>query len=204
MQIVKIAITGGPCGGKTSALKRIKSVFTEQGYTVLTVFETATELIRSGVAPWTCGTPDDYQRGLLCLQVMKERVYEEAARTMQAEKLLIVCDRGIFDGRAYMTAEAFSETLAELNEREQEILDGYGAVFHLTTAAKGAEPSYTTENNAARTETPEAAAELDDRVLDAWSAHPYRRVIDNSTDFEGKLTRLIRDIERFLAMKGAE
>ena len=35
--------------------------FTQMGYTVLFVPETATELITGGVAPWTCGTNDDYQ-----------------------------------------------------------------------------------------------------------------------------------------------
>ena len=34
-EITKIVVTGGPCGGKTSAMKHIKEVFTKEGYTVL-------------------------------------------------------------------------------------------------------------------------------------------------------------------------
>ena len=54
MDITKIVITGGPCAGKTTALSWIMNSFTEKGYVVLIVPETATELINGGVAPWTC------------------------------------------------------------------------------------------------------------------------------------------------------
>ena len=56
MSITKIAVTGGPCAGKTTALSRIQRDFSHLGYTVLIVPETATLLISGGVAPWTCGT----------------------------------------------------------------------------------------------------------------------------------------------------
>ena len=72
------------------------------------------------------------------------------------------------------------------------------AVFHLVTAAKGAEEYYTTANNTARTETPEQAAAADDKLLSAWVGHPHFRVIDNSTGFEGKMRRLVSEISSFL------
>ena len=56
MEISKIVITGGPCAGKSTAMSWIQNAFTQLGYTVLFVPETATELITGGVAPWTCGT----------------------------------------------------------------------------------------------------------------------------------------------------
>ena len=45
MQITKIVITGGPCAGKSTAMSWVQNAFTEMGYTVLFVPETATELI---------------------------------------------------------------------------------------------------------------------------------------------------------------
>ena len=45
MQITKIVITGGPCAGKSTAMSWIQNAFTELGYAVLFVPETATELI---------------------------------------------------------------------------------------------------------------------------------------------------------------
>ena len=56
VKITKIVLTGGPCAGKTTALSWINNYFTNRGYTVLFVPETATELITNGVAPWTCNT----------------------------------------------------------------------------------------------------------------------------------------------------
>ena len=59
MEISKIVITGGPCAGKSTAMSWVQNAFTQMGYTVLFVSETATELITGGVAPWTCGTNQD-------------------------------------------------------------------------------------------------------------------------------------------------
>ena len=61
MKIIKIAVTGGPCGGKSTALSHIKKTAEELGFRVLTIGETATELISGGVAPWTCATNATYQ-----------------------------------------------------------------------------------------------------------------------------------------------
>ena len=198
MSISKIVITGGPCGGKTTALSRIQRDLSHLGYTVLIVPETATSLISGGVAPWTCGTNSDYQLFQMTLQRQKEEIFERAARTMGDKKILIVCDRGEMDNKVYMSDGEFASVLEQLGFNEAELRDGYDAVFHLVTAAKGAEEFYSLENNEARYETVEQAAEMDDKFIAAWTGHPYLRVIDNSTDFEGKMRRLIREIAYFL------
>lgn len=56
MTITKIVVTGDPCAGKTTALSRIVKEFSEIGYQVLCVPETATELILGGVTPANCGS----------------------------------------------------------------------------------------------------------------------------------------------------
>lgn len=198
MDITKIVITGGPCAGKSTAMSRLQDFFEQLGYAVLFIHETATELISGGVAPWTCGTNIDYQKVQLKLQLEKEKAFEEAAGTMKKEKILIVCDRGALDNKAYMPAQVFLSVLDEIGENEVELRDNYDAVFHLVTAAKGAEEYYTTANNASRTETPEQAAVLDDKIINAWTGHPHFRVIDNSSDFDNKIKRLIAEIASFL------
>ena len=60
--ITKIVITGGPCAGKTTGLSWIQNTFSQLGYVVLVVPETATELISGGVTPLSCGTNLDYQK----------------------------------------------------------------------------------------------------------------------------------------------
>lgn len=198
VKITKIVITGGPSAGKTTGLSWIQNEFTKLGYTVLFVPETATELISGGVTPWGCGSNLDYQKCQMRLQLEKERLFEQAAKTMKAEKVLIVCDRGTMDNRAYMNELEFSQVLNEVGSDEIQLRDSYDAVFHMVTAAKGAEKFYTTENNSARTETVEQAAALDDKLIAAWTGHPHLRVIDNSTNFEDKLKRLIAEIRSFL------
>lgn len=198
MSITKIVITGGPCAGKTTGLSRIQNAFGYLGYTVLFVPETATELITGGVAPWTCGSNGEYQKCQMQLQLEKEKVFEQAARSMKSEKILIVCDRGALDNRAYMNDEEFCAVLAHVGTNEIELRDNYDAVFHLTTAAKGAESFYTTANNAARTESSAEAIALDDKLIAAWTGHPHLRIIDSDADFETKMRRLIGEISSFL------
>ena len=198
MKTTKIVITGGPCARKSTAMSWVQNAFTQMGYTVLFIPETATELISGGVAPWTCGSNLDFQKCQLRLQLDKEDVFTQAAKTMNASKVLIVCDRGLLDNKAYMNDFEFSQVLEYLNSNEVTLRDNYDAVFHLVTAAKGAEGFYTTANNSARTETVEEAAALDDKLISAWTGHPHLRVIDNSTNFEDKMRRLISEISSFL------
>lgn len=198
-QITKIAITGGPCAGKSTALSWINEEFTKKGYKVLFVPETATELITGGVAPWTCETDIDFQTAILKLQLAKEEIFEEVAQHLYyAQKVLIVCDRGTLDGKAYIEKHNFDKILNNLHLTETQLKDSYDAVFHLVTAAKGASEFYTLANNSARTETIEEAIANDDKIISAWTGHSHFRVIDNSTDFKKKMQRFVTEISNFL------
>jgi len=197
-KIVRIVITGGPCAGKTTAMSWIQNAFTQKGYMVLFVDETATELI-SGGAPWKFTTSNrDYQLCVTRLMLAKERAFSDIARTYDAEKILIVCDRGTLDNRAYMSEDEFRYVLEQLQTNEVELRDHYDAVFHLVTAAKGAEEFYTLANNAARYETVEEAIRVDDGLIASWTGHPHLRVIDNRYDFNEKMLALITEISAFL------
>lgn len=199
-KITKIVLTGGPCAGKSTAMSWIQNAFTELGYKVLFVPETATELITGGVAPWTCGSNLDYQCCQMRLQAAKEAVFLSAAESMPDEKILIVCDRGMMDNRAYMSEMDFQVVLDRIGQTEIELRDSYEAVFHLVSAANGSPEIYlkNKESNAARTETVEQAVALDNKLISAWTGHPHLRVIDNSTGFENKMKRLISEISGFL------
>ena len=197
-EITKIVITGGPCAGKTTAMSKINEYFTQIGYAVMFVPETSTELISNGVAPWKCNSGADYQDVLIDIQLSKEKAFEKAARASKANKVLIVCDRGVLDGKAYVSANEFNEILKSKSLKEAEVLNSYDAVFHLVTAADGAEEFYTLANNTARTETPQQAIELDRKTMSAWTGHPHLRIIDNSSDFDTKMKNLIAEISAFL------
>ena len=131
VKITKIVLTGGPCAGKTTALSWINNYFTKRGYRVLTVPETATELISNGISPKTCKSNYDYQIEHIKLQKYKEQIFFETAKKMDIEKVLIVCDRGVLDNKAYIKDTEFKRILKELNTNEIKEKDSYDAIFHL-------------------------------------------------------------------------
>ena len=196
-KITKIVLTGGPCAGKTTAMNWIQNFFQKQGYKVLFVPETATELITGGLTPWETKTNSDFQSILFDLQLEKEKLFEEGAKKLPNEKVLIVCDRGLLDNKAYMPKRDFDYLLKTKKLSEVKLRDSYDAVFHLVTAAKGAKKYYNLDN-AARTETVEEASKLDDNLIASWTGHPHLRIIDNSTDFEEKMKRLLKEISNVL------
>ncbi|MDE6583746.1 MAG: AAA family ATPase [Clostridia bacterium] len=196
-KIYKIVITGGPCSGKSTALSWLQNEFSKKGYLVLFVPETATEMIIGGIAPWTIDNNIDFETSILKLQIQKEKIFEEAIKNTDYDKVLIVCDRGCLDCKAYMTQNEFNRALKILDTTEIQLRDSYDAVFHLVTAAKGAEEFYNFDNEA-RLEMPNEAIKKDDDTLNAWIGHPHIRVIDNSTDFETKMHRLMNEISNFL------
>ena len=203
MRIIKIALSGGVSGGKSSAKKWIEKYFRKLGYTVLFVSETATDLFSSGIS-YRSDRPEDrippmlFQELLFRLQTEKEAIFTKAAESLPSDKVLIFYDRGLPDNKAYMSEEEFEELLEAYQTNEVEVRDHYDAVFHLLTPAKDAPECYNTENNPARTETPEEAIIGDDKLLAIWTGHPHFRIIDNSTDFDNKMKRLLKEISDFI------
>lgn len=197
-KITKIVITGGPCAGKTTGMAWIAEAFEKKGYLVLFVPESATELINANITPKTCGSVEVFQNALMHLQKEKEMIFEETAQKMNADKILIVCDRGMMDSRAYMDEQPFLDILAQLDMDRMRARDEYDAVFHLVTAAKGARQFYTCENNSARFETAEEAVLVDDALIAAWTGHPHLRIIGNESGFEQKMEKLMAEISNVL------
>ncbi len=138
------------------------------------------------------GMPSCVQNSVMDMQMSLEDSFERVLRA-RGKPGVLLCDRGLCDGSAYMDPEDWDRFLAQRGVSSAEIREGrYNAVFHLVTAAQGAEKYYTLENNDARTETPEQARELDKKGQAAWVGHPKLFVIDNSTDFEGKLNKIVK------------
>lgn len=196
--IKKIVLTGGPCAGKTTAMSWIQNNLEKEGYKVLFVPEAATEVINVGIKPAEVGV-EIFQRALLKLQIEKEKIYEEAAKRMDTDKILIVCDRGLLDSKAYMDEEEYNKIINDYGISFEDAKERYDAVFHLVTAAKGVKDFYNLDNEA-RTETIEEACALDDKTLNAWTGHSRLRVIDNSTDFSAKMNRLLEEIGKVLGL----
>ena len=85
------------------------------------------------------GWQNVFQEALLRIQTALEDNFMSVAQAAGV-KSVILCDRGLMDGSAYMDAQSWREQLERLNLSEVMIRDSrYDAVFHLTTAADGAE-----------------------------------------------------------------
>jgi len=201
--VYKFVLTGGPCGGKTTALERLSSYLRERGFEVFTVPEAFTILSNNGFSPdyfAVDGMPYYVQTAVMDLQISLEDSFERLLKA-SGKKGVILCDRGLMDGSAYITSEEWDTFLAKRGLTSAEIREGrYNAVFHLVSAAEGAEQFYTLENNTARSETVEEAKRLDILTRNAWVGHHNLIVIDNSTGFEHKLNKMVAAVSKLVGL----
>ena len=190
-KLCKIALTGGPCGGKTILLERAKTELEARGFTVLALDEIVTGMFRMGFWRGPRINNDLFVETTARLQYERERVIEDAASRMAGdEPVILLCDRGTPDARAYHDDPTkFESWLASMGTSFAERRDSYDLVVHLVTAADGAREAYNL-NNAARFEDAKEAIRVDRRVFAQWEGHPNMVVIENASDgFEGKLSR---------------
>ncbi len=197
-----LCLTGGPCGGKSSALSIIKQKLESRGYYVVIAPEAATKIITSGLFPSDKISVSDFQNIVLDEQIHNEDLLKHALNLVKSEKKVLICDRGLADQYAYVGEEGLSSMLKDRNMTKATAYSRYDCVIHLCTAADGALEHYqwndpdseSSGNNVARGESPEQALELDKRTLNGWVGHSHLRMIDNSTDFSGKMDRAIEEV----------
>lgn len=192
-RVHKLVLTGGPCSGKTRGQNRLSTVFENLGWKVYRVPETATHLLSGGVEfnQMDADSVEEFQEDLLLCMIQTEETFFRLARKSE-RNCLIICDRGTMDAKAYMAEESWDRVLKRNALNNVDLRDNrYDQVVHLVTAADGAEQFYNTEENPMRTEDLESARMRDQATGEAWVGHPYLEVIDNSTDFDTKLKRLV-------------
>ena len=200
--MLKVCISGGPGGGKSSAQSVLTHVLEDRGYKVLFCPETATELILNGVIPGSQVSLEDFQTFVLDKQLAKEKLYDDIAKYYNADKLVILYDRGLCDQMAYIDKSLFENMLSQRGMSLTDAYSHYDCVLHLVTAANGAVEHYVWNdpskddvgNNAARSESPEEAIVKDEKTMRAWIGHPHLRVFDNSTNFDGKIKRIVAEL----------
>lgn len=198
-EVIKIVLTGGPCAGKTTALKYVSEQLCSLGIKVITVEEQATKLILSGKTPQNMGSYE-FHKLLFEHELKLESDALKKAEKMNCEKVVVLFDRGLLDNRAYVTQEEFNRYSSLNGVSEDQIRNSYNAVFHMVTAANGAEEYYSLENNQARSETIDDARMIDTNIISVWAGTPHLRIIDNSTKFDEKLSRLMAEVKVFLGI----
>jgi CYTH domain-containing protein/thymidylate kinase len=199
-----IVLTGGPCSGKSSSLAYLTEKLSDHGFMVFVIPETATLITNSGIDRRKMNKSKQvvmYEEAILDMQLAFEETYQQTvARVFPERKKVILLDRGIMDIKAFIPDDDFKAILKRKKLSEVKLRDRYNGVIHLVTAAEGALTFYTGENNLARIETAEEAITIDQKIRESWLGHPHFKIIDNSTDFEGKISRAFSAISHFLGL----
>jgi predicted ATPase len=201
--IFRFVFTGGPCGGKTTALARVFSYLRERGFQVITCPEAYTTLSANGMSVDFFSTPGMalvIQKTVMDVQMTLEDSIHRVLKA-RGKPGVMLCDRGTMDGRVYLDDEEFDKLVHQQGTDMVQLRDSrYDAVFHLVTAADGAEAHYSLDNNKVRTETIEQAIQVDKKTQQVWVGHPHLYCVDNSTDFEGKMSRLVDTLSKIVGL----
>ncbi|XP_059169239.1 TRPL translocation defect protein 14-like isoform X2 [Physella acuta] len=182
-----------PCGGKTTGQIRLGTFFENLGWKVYRSPESALAYLSGGVRFQELNREQafKFQEDIIKTMMVIEDTFHHLAAVRQ-KNVLLICDRGVMDGSAYLQPGDWGK-MKELNGwNEVNLRDKrYDQVIHMVSSSKGAEAFYSTDGHMTRHEDLEDARQLDSVTADAWVGHPYYDVIDNSTDFDTKISRMI-------------
>lgn len=190
---IKIAITGGPSGGKTMLIEALRK---ELGNKCAVVQEAAT-ILYSGGFP----RKKDYDSRIHTQRAIyyTQRELEDIISHMGDNTQLIICDRGSLDSIAYWPDREnnFYESL-QTNKLQE--LARYDWVLHLDTAAA----EFYDLSNPIRTESYSEALDLNEKIKQAWQGHPRRIIIPHMSEFISKMTISISVIKAILNHESME
>ena len=175
---IRIALTGGPGGGKTTAVDLFRR---EMGDGVVIVPEAATMMFTGGFPRY----PEN--DAVRCAQLAiyhVQRNLEDIQATRYPERILL-CDRGTIDGAAYWPENNgdFFEALGTTPEAE---LARYDGVIFFESAAVGG--LGIEGGNPIRRETLEEAVALDTKLRHYWSRHERFVVVHHNRSFFKKIS----------------
>ncbi|HEY5715767.1 MAG TPA: AAA family ATPase [Psychromonas sp.] len=185
----RIVLTGGPGGGKTTALDLFRRELLGK---IASVPEAATMIFSGGI-------PRSLHEEVICAQQIAifslQRHLEDVQRTAHPD-CLILCDRGGLDGLAYWprSEEDFFKTMNTSLSYE---LSRYDAVIFFETAANSGQEIKS--NNPIRNESAQKAIILDQRLQQIWSQHRNFNLVSRDESFIKKIMFGIATINDVIA-----
>ena len=201
--IKKIVLTGGPSAGKSSSLEFIHRYYSNLGYKVYIVSETATELMNSGIIPNQNNLSIvEFQDIIFKYQLFKENLVLNIVNNNNFLNNIIIFDRGVIDNKAYIKDEEFEMILKKYNYSENDLLARYDLIIHLETGAKS--NYYRIDNNSCRKENVDLAIKLDNLSYKAWHNHNNLVKIECYDNFYDKQNEIISVIDKELNSKKLE
>lgn len=176
--LLRIVLTGGPGGGKTTAVDLFRR---EIGIRAVVVPEAATILFGGGFPRVADpGAREATQRAIFSVQ----RNLEDVQAVLYPDRVQL-CDRGTVDGAAYWPdgPDAFFSTQGTTLAAE---LARYDAVLFFETAAIG--DIAIEGGNRYRVESNAEAVALDGRLRALWVGHPEFHLVRHEASFLRKIT----------------
>lgn len=185
----RIVVTGGPGAGKTTAADLFRR---ELGDQVVVVPEAATLLFSGGFPRHD--DPDAVKAAQRAIYFVQRGL--EDTQSAQYPGRVLICDRGTVDGACYWpnSGDEFFRDVGTTLEHE---LARYDAVIFFETAAAGG--LQIEGGNPVRTESLEAAVEIDRQLRQLWSEHPRYFFVPHHMSFFKKIAFGLVSLESVVA-----
>lgn len=188
--ICRIALTGGPGAGKTTAADLLRR---EIGEAIVVVPEAATMLF-SGGFPRLSSAEEVKQTQKAIFHVQKSLETIQVARFPERT---LLCDRGTLDSSVYWPTGP-EDFFKELNTSIEAELKRYEAVVFFETAAVGRIDIE--GGNPVRSESLDEAIELDKKLRNIWEKHPNFHFIAHEGSFMKKINKAHECIHKIIKL----
>lgn len=174
----RVVLTGGPGAGKSAVLELIRLFFCEH---VKTLPEAAS-IIFGGRFP---------RKHREAVQQAAQRAIFHVQRELEStadgdNSAVVLCDRGTVDCSAYWSGSG--DLFSSVGSTRGQELARYDTVIHLRTPTLARDYNH---DNPLRTESIEEAAVIDARILEKWSGHPHRVIVEATEDFLSKAAHVL-------------
>jgi len=192
--VFRLVLTGGPCAGKSTIITTLSEFLRSKGFAVIHVQETATSLKNTGMS-WSPDLSDEFQDCIVSVQSNRENVAvgwaQHIAKKCLRKKCVVIYDRGLVDGLAFVTKECLEKSCISAGI-STDLFKRYDCVFHLVTAADGAEDFY--QKTSYRHENVEEAIKQDKLLQEVWSGHANHFIFKNEGIFQQKIENVIDEL----------
>ena len=201
-KILRVVLTGGPNGGKTTAIQVIPALLTSdpdlRSPKVLAIPEMSTLIMNMGVnrlqeLSISREKTLAFEEAIVTMQMAMEDTAMRLARKLatcchnRSRDIIILMDRGIMDCKGYVPQHTWEAMLVNKNTTEQAILARYDAVIHVQSVAVENPELYDElrVSNPLRTENREQAAVQDEKEWHSWEKHHPAHVLIENEDETG-------------------
>ncbi len=192
-KIVKIVLTGGSCARKTSAQKYLITNLNSDIATLI-VPEAASILLANGVCRDEI-TTYSFQNSIFSIQKNLERTFENIANEIN-RNVLIICDRGTCEGKAFLSKSEWIRLLTTNNTTFESELNSYYAVIFMPSVSVDYPNLYL--NTPIRNYTLSNAKMENEKIYNIWKNHKNFHTISSYSDFNMKLKEVLEKVKEII------